>query len=221
MPGRPEQLQTGSAAALRAPAWIIGMVLLFVVTPLSCSRSGPSSEVPENPPSGLLPMSLHGMPLVAVTTGDDAESLIRRLHGEDVAPMASAVGRYEGGGAQAMLYVSRFSHPAESDSILGAMDRSIGTGTRSFAHHTRINVDGVAVHAVLGQGQTHFFFARGAVVTWLAVDRAMARVALADLLGVAPERVPTGIVIDGVDLLPPPDSLYRRGRPRAFSETGR
>lgn len=193
------------------------VALALAAAPAACSNRQPSPEPSEALTASLLPMAIHGMPLVTVTTGADAEALIRRLHGKDVAPIESYVGQYAGGGAEATLYVSRFKGAALADSVLARMDRSIGAGNRTFAHHTRFEVDGVEVHGVLGQGQVHLFFARGPDVTWLGIDRGMARVGLADLLGVDPDEVPGGIVLGGVEILPPPDSLYRRGRSRSAS----
>lgn len=199
------------ARRLRASAVLAGATIVLA----ACSRPESDLAVVGDSTSQPLPMAIHGMPLVAVTTGPDAEALIQRLHGRDVAPLASYVGRYEGGGADATLYVSRLGDSLAADSLVERMSEAIGRGNRSFAHHTRFTMDELTIHVVLGQGQTHFFFARGPDVRWLAIDRGMARVGLADLLGVRPDRVPSSVVVGGINVVPPPDSLYHRGLPPA------
>lgn len=200
------------APARRALARGLACLTVGVLTAgvLGCSAPDPLPEARALESSGLLPMAIHEMPLVAVRVGTDAEAFIDDLHGGGVAPLSSYVGRYQGGGARATLYVSRVAEPSVADSLVARMSRSIGRGTRMFAHHTSFRVQDVDVHVVLGEGQIHFFYARGPVVTWLAIDRAMARVGLADLLGLDMTRVPSGVVVGGVDVLPPPDSLYHR-----------
>lgn len=197
--------------------WAPVVALALAAAPAACSNRQPSPEPSEAPAASLLPMSIHGMPLLTVTMGSEAEALIRRLHGKDVAPVESYVGRYAGGGAEATLYVSRFPEAVLADSVLARMDSSIGAGNRTFAHHTRFEVDDLEVHGALGQGQVHFFFARGPDVAWLGIDRSMARVGLADLLGVRADDVPAGIVLGGGEILPYPDSLYRRGQSQPAS----
>lgn len=184
------------------------LALVLVTVLQGCSDREARVDSSEPPSASILPMTLHGMPLVAITTGEPAKAIIRELHGQDVAPSNSHVGHYQGGGAEATLYVSHFAQAAVADSLIARMSRSIGRGTRAFAHHTRFAVDSVQVHAVLGHGQAHFFYAQGADVTWLGIDRRMARVGLAQILG--SDRLPASVVVGGIDMLPPPDSLYRR-----------
>lgn len=181
-----------------------------------CSRAEAGSEVSAGdlPSVSPLPMVIHGMPLVGVIAGDQAETLAASLHGRPVTSAESYVGRYEGGGAEATLYLTRVAEKSLADSLVDRMAGAIGTGTPRFGHHTVFQAGDVEVHAVLGRGQEHFFYARDRDVAWLATDRGMARAALADLLGLGMDRLPARIVLDGIDVLPPPDSLYPRPRPR-------
>lgn len=197
------------------------LALALITVLQGCSDREARVDSPEAPSASILPMTLHGMPLVAITTGEAAKTMLRRLHGRDVAPASSHVGHYEGGGAQATLYISHFTDAAAADSMVKRMSRSLGSGNRAFAHHKRLPVDGVQVHAVLGRGQSHFFFARDGDVAWLGVDGRMARVVLAHLLDIEADRLPSGVVLDGVDILPPADSLYRRQGLRSATRSGR
>lgn len=167
-------------------------------------------------PPPVLPMKIHEMPLVEVTVGPEARGLIGRLHRADVAPATSYVGRYRGGGWEAVLYVSRFSAAGQADSLVLEMDRAIRaeSGESPFAHHARFPVADMMVHTVHDRRRAHFFFARGSEVLWLGIDRRMARVGLSELLEVEREQLPAQVRVGGVDVLPPSDLRYRRGNRR-------
>jgi hypothetical protein len=192
---------------------VLHLVLLLALPSglAACSDPEPTLDEPAVDPP--LPMMIHGMPVVEVTVGEEANRLIGRLHGQDVAPLNSYVGEYRGGGAAATLYVSRMADSTVADLVVRRTAEAIGSGSQEFAHHTRFRIDDLVVHAVLGEGQAHFFYAWGSDVTWLGVDLTMARVSLAALLGLEARHLPNDVVLHGVDLLPQPDSLYRRRHP--------
>lgn len=78
------------------------------------------------------------------------------------------------------------------------MSRAIGGESNGFGHHESFRVDGKQVEFVVGQGQVHFFFARGTDVYWLGIDARLARGALAQLLDVEVEEVLTLKTLLGV-----------------------
>lgn len=186
----------------------IGLAFALVGCGGTSAREPREPDTPEADAGPRLPMAIHEMSLVEVTEGPEAQAILRRLHGEEVAPRASYVGRYAGGGSEAVLYLSRFEAPAVADSLVARMSDAIGLGDAEFAHHASFDVGGGPVHAVLGRGQVHFFYARGPDVTWLSIDRTAARLGLAELLRTKEDRLPTGVVVGGVNVLPPPDRLY-------------
>lgn len=150
-------------------------VPLLVLVLLGCTDPDPTpDQIPDQARGhSPLPMALHGMPLVSMTMGDDADVVLARLHGGETATLESYVGRYAGAGAEATLYRSRVPSGAAADSLVRRMADSIGPGTREFAHHTRFPVGEVVVHAALGPSQKHFFWARKRSVSWLAIDHGM------------------------------------------------
>ena len=186
---------TTRAFAVLALALSIGLA--------ACSDSEPEPEPVTEPVTSVpasaspLPMTIDGIPLVGVTAGADAERFIGRLHGEDVAPLNSYVGQYEGGGVAATLYLSQFPDSETADSLTNLMRDGIASGNPVFAHHTSFVIDDLVVHSVLGQGQTHFFFASGPDVTWLGIDSGVARAGLADLLGVPTDALPESFIAEG------------------------
>ncbi len=131
------------------------------------------------------------MKLVRVDAGQDAAAMIARLHGKEVAPAESYIGHYGSGPAHGMLYVSRFQSEDAAELVLTDMATRIGPGSSGFGHHNTFTIDGKEIHLVLGQGQVHFFFAKGAYLSWLGIAPGMERTALAELLGVEVGRIPS------------------------------
>ncbi|MFQ6673486.1 MAG: hypothetical protein ACE5GH_01720, partial [Fidelibacterota bacterium] len=124
-----------------------------------------------------LPQAIHGMSLERQLTGAEAKARIGRLHGKEVAPVASYVGHYGAGPDHAMLYLSKFASEMKAQDMLRKMSESIGEGSSGFGHHTKFAVKNRDIHLVLGQGQVHYFFPRGKYLYWLAINTGMARFA--------------------------------------------
>jgi hypothetical protein len=130
------------------------------------------------------------MSLIESVSGDEAQNLISQLHPGPLAPAESQVGFYAAGDDRAVLYLSRFAEADSARAQLEMMSAMIGRGRAGFGHHTEIDMAGTVVHAVVGSGRMHFFFTRQNELVWLAADPALARAALAELLGVEVESMP-------------------------------
>jgi hypothetical protein len=128
---------------------------------------------------------------VEIVSGTRASRVVARLHGKDVAPDASWIGRYEADGDGAIVYVSRYRSPDGARAQLDAMGRRIGDGSGEFGHHRTLTVTGRIVHAVLSPGAVNYFFVRDTDLLWLTIAPPRARAALADALGVPPDSIPT------------------------------
>ncbi len=159
---------------------------LFSLIPLAlvsaCSQQDAASP---------LPQEIHGMKLVRVSSGQEAAAMIARLHRKQVAPAESYIGHYGSGPVHGMLYVSRFESEEQAQSVLMDMSTRFGEGSSGFGHHKTFSIDGRQIHLALGQGQVHFFFTRGAYLSWLGVAPGMERAALAQLLELEVERIPS------------------------------
>ena len=118
--------------------------------------------------------------------------------------------------------------PGEAEALLEELVRGLsrsdgGSSARDVSvprrpgtaggRHGAFRVAGTAVHAVAGPAETLFLFAKEREVVALSVAPGLARPTLADLLSVPPESLPDAVTPDGVALLPPPESIYRAGRP--------
>jgi len=138
-----------------------------------------------------LPEELHGLELIEQQSGEEAARALARLHEQDVAPTASFIGRYGTEEIGATIYVSRFASPEEAQSQLVSMADGIGEGAAGYGHHRTLEVDGREVHSVFGRGEVHFFYVDGSDLTWLGAHPMFANLALADLLGVSPDSIPS------------------------------
>jgi len=188
------------------------IALLMSTTLAACSgqeSEAPSASVEITP----LPLVIQGMLRVDVMAGPQAAAMLGRMHGEDVAPIESYVGRYSGETGNATLFLSQFSTEETADSLLSEMSESIGEGSSEFSHHTQFEAGASPIHMVLGQGQVHFFFTRDDELLWLAVDGDVARPALAQVLGVTEESFSDGGTLDGTEAPPGVDSSRRGGAP--------
>lgn len=154
-----------------------------------------------------LPARLAGLPLVTSMAGDSARREIGMMHGKGVAPRESRIGLYALGGFRAAVYASRYASSGEAERQLRAMADRMGPGSGGFGHHMRLDVAGIEVHSVIGFGDQHYFYARGAVVYWLTVPAELAHRALAQMLDVSPDAIPRDV----------PLSRPRSGGPAAGS----
>ena len=69
--------------------------------------------------------------------------------------------------------------------------RARRSGTAGYGHHSRADIIGISVHTVFGRGTINYFYARDADLVWLAVPPPIARAALAEVLGIEVDQIPT------------------------------
>jgi hypothetical protein len=160
-----------------------------------------------------LPAAIQGMLRADLMAGPEAAEMLGRMHGNEVAPVASWVARYQGPKGTATMYLSRFADPGQPDSLLAAMSDSIGEGSAEFGHHALIEAAGRTIHSVLGGGQLHFFFVRNEDLIWLAIDPPLARAGLAEVLDISELDLP--VQLQPIAGRPPSesDSLTADGAP--------
>jgi hypothetical protein len=179
-------------------------VLCLLLAAGACAGQRPAAST-----ASPLPREIHGLPLTDSTTGAAAARLVDRMHDKGVAPVATWVGVYGGGATEATLYVSRYRTPAEAAAQLAVMAGRIGSGTALYGHHSAMTIAGTTVHTVLGGGQVHYFFARGADLTWLAIPPPIGRPGLAQVLAVPVDSVPSAAGPAPLPSRPGRDSVVR------------
>ena len=129
-----------------------------------------------------LPQTIAGMELVRTIEGDEAAAIIDRLHHGSVATKANAIGEYEGGGRLATCYVSFYEEPGQAVRAMEDMAAVMSGGGHGFSHLMKRTAGGREFYMALGQGQAHYFFAKGAELFWLAVDMEVAEDAVKQVL---------------------------------------
>lgn len=160
----------------------LGYILIFVLISACLSQA----------PEITLPDSISGLPLTRVISGEEAEKIIERMHDKSIAPDLNQIGFYTGNSRQAILYVSSFGSARKANKRLKEMSDEIGTaGSSGFGHQVQFRVNDHPIHLVVGYGQVHFFYAQGNYLYWLTIDADMARAALAQVLDVEPQAVPS------------------------------
>jgi hypothetical protein len=129
-----------------------------------------------------LPESIAGMALVQAIEGDEAAAIIDRLHHGNVATQANAIGEYQGGGRSATYYVSLYDDSGQAAQAMEDMAAVMSGGGHGFSHLMKRTAGEREFYMALGQGQAHYFFAREAMLVWLAVDMDVAERAVKEVL---------------------------------------
>lgn len=153
---------------------------------VAVASRGESARVPQaDPGQGLfgevLPSTLVGLPTTTHLTGREAVEAVTGLHLGDVPVDAAEVADY--GGGRALVWVS-WSVDERADALVQRMRARIAAGGTPF-RPPRVLAGMPGVWATVGNGQTHFYFARDGAVWWLAAEPDLARAAVTELLEVA------------------------------------
>lgn len=130
----------------------------------------------------LLPASIAGMELKEVVSGEEAARIINRMHQGEVATHSDFIAEYRGEPGTATYYLSLYEQPEQAVLAMEDMARVMKKEGHGFSHlMSRVHNDKV-FYMALGQGQAHYFFARGVELVWLAVDTEIAEQAILDVL---------------------------------------
>jgi len=135
--------------------------IAFLVFSLSAYAQAAKLEPPE---------AVGALQLVHALRGKEALQAIDRLHGKGIAGTDGYVAHYERNGLVAMLYVSRPARSSMTGAQIERMAAGIRTGKTPFSHLKSSERNGTTVYSALGEGQIHYFYRRGADVTWIAAD---------------------------------------------------
>ena len=136
------------------------------------------------------PARLQGLALVDSIGGDAARATLRRMHGKGVAPVDTRIGVYGGEALPTVLYVSHYADSRTASREMRTMVERLGAGSSGFVPRRVFRAAGVQVHEAAGHGQSHYYFARGVQLVWLAAPPDRAADMLAELIGVAKASIP-------------------------------
>ena len=111
------------------------------------------------------PQEIAGYRLQGALTGSAAVASMQRLHGEEIDIVTGWIARYEGGGT---IWLAEAADEGAAGRLLQAMTDRIADGNESFSHLQGEEYRGLTVYSVLGQGQRHYYYARGRQLVWVA-----------------------------------------------------
>ncbi len=176
---------TGLAVTLVVLSLVVAGAAVVAVArraePPSQPAAGASVGNPVATGEGVLPSTLGGLPATVHVTGQDAVDVVAGLHLGDVPVDEAEVAEY--GSGREVVWVSR-SGTVSADTLVTQMTDRIAQGDTPFSTPRKVpTLRGV--FRTVGNDQVHYYFARGEAVWWLAADRALARQALAEILGAA------------------------------------
>lgn len=154
-------------------AWL--GVFLFAA-PFLLHTACSSTDIP-------LPQSIGSLRLEQVQSGEEARREIDRLHGQQISFQGGYIGTYVAENGSAKLWVSEHGSAEEAAEAIDKMVQSMKLGKQQvFWHFREIVIEGLSVYFAVGMGQAHYFFQRGGKVIWLAVDPALAKEAIGDVI---------------------------------------
>jgi len=131
-----------------------------------------------------LPESIGPLKLLKLESGEEARKEIDRLHGKELSYLEGHIGTYGNGEEKAKVWVSVHHSEAGAAEAIGKMAQKLRSHEQTnFWHFQEMHIEGVMVYFVVGMGQGHYFFQKGAKSVWLSVDPSLAKESIRDLIG--------------------------------------
>jgi hypothetical protein len=156
-----------------------GRVIFFLLA-AAIVFAGPSNAL--NRAGEYLPANISGMEQKKVISGEEAATIINRMHRGDVATHADYIAEYRGAAGSATYYLSLYENPEQAAKAMKDMARVMEEEGHGFSHLMQRVHNGQVFYMGLALGQAHYFFARGVELVWLAVDVAIAEQAVMEVL---------------------------------------
>jgi hypothetical protein len=131
-----------------------------------------------------LPKTIGPLTLERVQSGEEARTYINRLHGKAITFKEGYIGLYNGRKETGKLWVSVYGNLEEAARGVERMAKGVkmSDGRGPFWHFQEKEIERMPVYFAVGLGQTHYFFRKGVMVVWLAVDTSAAEEAIRDLV---------------------------------------
>lgn len=149
-------------------------IFLFILLVIGCSKETKNRFQPfEN---------LNGMKLTKKISGQEAQTMINKLHGKSVTPNVSEVIFYKSEKGEAVLYISGYPDSTGAKNDYYKMVSLIQNGNEVFGHFHEFNIDNQKLSMCLGLGQAHYFFYNNHNLFWLSTNYQIAQSTVVDLL---------------------------------------
>jgi len=123
-----------------------------------------------------LPDSIAGLHITNLTTGAQAAVEFKNLHGKQFPITSGAIGVY--GNREITLWAAGAPLDFIASRMVEAMREKITEGNSPFTPIEQFNEGKRTIYVLEGMGQKHFYFQSKNLIIWLAVDPALADIAI-------------------------------------------
>jgi hypothetical protein len=155
---------------------IFSILLALVIISLGCSKN---QEIP-------VPEILLKKKLTKLISDEEANKVINRLHGLDVAPEKNIIAEY-GTDPKDLLYISRYNTEEQaSESFKLMINKMIDSDEGPFTHIQVLPDYDDKVYISIGMGAIHYIFISRRYVLWLQTYQEIGRELPDDLLRLYP-----------------------------------
>lgn len=137
-----------------------------------------------HPAAAPLPEQIAGLPMSMKMTGAQATEEFDMLHNQHFPLTSGAVGIY--GDKKAALWVGGALFKFNAANMVTAMRDKISEGRSPFTPIGEFKDGGRMIYTLEGMGQKHYYFQSQNFVIWLAVDPAIADIAIKQILEAYP-----------------------------------
>lgn len=154
------------------PAGFLGFALfvVFLFNQMSAPAGGHEEhEEGEEHVTVEVPESWQSFARTALVRGKEALGEIDRLHGKSIKVHDGYRADFAYGQEQFTLWVATVGSPAEARHMLDQMVERIGPSNKMFSRPELITRGEPKMYRSIGMGQSHFYYAKGAAVYWVAV----------------------------------------------------
>ena len=116
-----------------------------------------------------IPQTLGAFTLVRSVQGPAALREFSGLHNKEFALIGGYRADYADGKQTATLWVAQANDETSALALTQDMAKKIGAGNRMFQNLQTLSINGREIYVVDGQGQQHYFYAKGDKIVWLAI----------------------------------------------------
>ncbi len=128
-----------------------------------------------------LPDSVAALPLSIALKGDEADRMIKRMHGKSTGGRSS-IGYYGMENRKNVLYLTAFENQEQAEQSLAKMISKMANTGFGFTPPTSDKIGNNMIYRSQGMGLSHFFFRRKNLVFWWQTTPYNAKATLEALL---------------------------------------
>jgi hypothetical protein len=117
-----------------------------------------------------LPKDFFGLRLTKKLTGKEANDFVNKLHLQQVTETENEIGFYEGDKGRALIYVTHYQNPEDTENDYNKMTEKISPRNSVFVGSEYIDINGKKIYRTFGMGQSHYVFYHNKELYWVSVD---------------------------------------------------